>query len=83
MTTYQKQYHHFGRNDKITVHGEIVHVDPSPKGLSRGVNVLVRLPEDDKGETYYCDYERNNGKACSREVDTPDESCWQHGDDDE
>lgn len=97
-TTYQRQYHSFNEDGKITVNGEIVHVEDNAKGMRRGAEVLVKLPDsaetDEKGEepdhddeTYYCVYERDNGERCSREVDNPGEYCWQHppisGDDDE
>lgn len=85
-TTYQRQYYSFDADGKFTVDGEIIHVEDTPKGLSRGAKVLVELPEnDEKGnepdqddETYYCVYERDNGARCSREVDNPGEYCWQH-----
>lgn len=29
-------------------------------------------------QTWFCNEEKSNGEPCTREVDAPDDTCWQH-----
>ncbi|UBF22638.1 hypothetical protein HRTV-25_gp57 [Halorubrum tailed virus 25] len=46
---------------------------PAPstfQGVSEGVAASK--------QTWFCGEEKSDGKPCTREVDEPDDTCWQH-----
>lgn len=51
------------------------------EGKRRGWReALVRVPDR---EEFYCGYELGDGDECQRQVDGPDEYCWQHSTEEE
>lgn len=34
--------------------------------------------EESEDETFTCGVEKGDGEPCGREVDSPDDTCWQH-----
>ncbi|WP_264822360.1 hypothetical protein [Halocatena marina] len=88
-TVYKKEFVSFNEENTFEVEGKVIHVSDSSKGLTHGAEVLLELPENDDnddpviepiggGEKYYCEYPKDSGGLCSREVDHPGDRCWQH-----
>ena len=94
MTRYERRVLAVDSDGRVDVQGRILAVLDSPKGGERQITALVEVPEtvvettapatfEDDSEgvektTFFCNEEKSNGEPCTREVDGPNEACWQH-----
>jgi len=84
--TYHYDEHGFETDDEII---EILHHSPQKSRITALVLQDQDVPttfEKGAGEslpktTYFCNADTATGQ-CTREVDGPDDTCWQHSDED-
>lgn len=93
MTQYARRTYHYDE-DGFETDDEIVEVLHHNSQKSR-ITALV-IPDQDvpttfeKGageslpkKTFFCTAKKDSGGRCSREVDEPGDSCWQHPNEEE
>lgn len=93
MTRYERRVLAVDSDGRVDVQGRILAVLDSPKGGKRQITALVEVAEEPSASTpstfqgtsegvdkatFFCNSEKSNGEPCTREVDSPDETCWQH-----
>ena len=89
MTRYERRVLAVGEDGSLAVEGRIVAVLDSPRTGQTQITALVEIAEEDaptgetspeavEDETFYCGEPKSNDEPCEREVDQPDDTCWQH-----
>ena len=66
-------------SDEVSAEGMSLEEIADAAGAETGAGV----PEESEAPadlTFYCNEEKADGDLCTREVDSSDDVCWQHGD---
>lgn len=93
MTRYERRVLAVDDDGVVDFEGRIVAVLDSPKAGKRQITAIVEMDseppvstftDDSQGvdtpkkATFFCNEEKADGEPCEREVDQPNDTCWQH-----
>lgn len=69
-----------------TVSFEKVADEATPEGMTLDEIAEAEVPDEDetpRKARFFCNEEKADGDPCEREVEHPDDTCWQHQSDEE
>lgn len=73
----------FDPDEELELENDETVVAGVPASKPNGVNRILVESDTQKSsetDTYYCSASLSDGSRCSREVDGPNERCWDHED---